>query len=213
MRPGKEALFRHGIDIGLSELSKNTPMRIVTLGPRGTSSEAAAAALAATLAGRGHESVRVELSQRYEDAAARVLGGSAELVVVANAYANVSEFYMEPRLQLTAAFVKDTPNYGLAAAKPVDAVGVLTVASHPAPIPLIEQLLPEGMKVAEVVPALSTSAAAEAAADGRVDAALTTVPAAGLFGLRFFSRTRPIRMLWSVFAHPGGRTLRSEATR
>jgi prephenate dehydratase len=213
MRSRKEALFYHGVDISLNELPKNTPVRIVTLGPEGTSSEAAASALATTLAGRGHESVWVELSESYEDAATRVLGGSAELVVVANAYANVSEFYMEPRLRLTAAFVKDTPNYGLAAVKPVDALGVLTVASHPAPVPLIEELLPEGMKVAEVVPALSTSAAAAAAADGRVDAALTTVPAAGLLGLRFFSRTRSIRMLWSVFTHPEGRTLRPGADR
>lgn len=213
MRPRKEALFHHGVDIGLDALSKITPVRIVTLGPAGTSSEAAASALATTLACRGHETVRVELSESYEDAAARVLAGSAELMVVANAYASVSEFYMEPRLRLTAAFVKDTPSYGLAAAKPVDAVGVLTVASHPAPVPLIEELLPAGMRVAAVVPALSTSAAAVAVADGRVDAALTTVPAAGLFGLRFFSRTRPIRMLWSVFTRPEGWTLRPGAVR
>lgn len=194
-----ETLFHHGVDIGLKSLARGMPLRIATLGPEGTSSEAAAQALAVALARRGHETVQVDLLDTYESAAARVLDGHANLVIVANAYADVSEFYMEPRFQLTAAFVKDTPNYGLAALKPWEGEGSLTVASHPAPIPLIEQLLPEGLTVAAIVPALSTSAAAEAALQGRVDAALTTVPAAGLRGLRFFTRTRSIRMLWSVF--------------
>ena len=194
-----ETIFRHGADISLRKLAVAGPVRIVTLGPKGTSSEAAATELATTLANRGHETVRVVLTDSYEEASADVLEGRSDLVLVANAYAGVSEFYMEPRFQLAAVFVKDTPNYGLASLKPVDGEGALTVASHPAPVPLINQLLPEGMAVAEVVAELSTSAAAEAAAAGRVDAALTTVPAATLHGLTIFSRTRPIRMLWSVF--------------
>ncbi|HEX4791043.1 MAG TPA: hypothetical protein VH372_21460 [Actinospica sp.] len=195
-----ETIFRHGADISLNTLAVTAPIRIATLGPRGTSSEAAATELATTLAFRGHETVRVLLSDSYEEAAAEVLEDRANLMLVANAYAGVSEFYMNPRFQLAAVFVKDTPNYGLASLKPLeDGEGPMVVASHPAPIPLIDELLPDGLAVAEVVTELSTSAAAEAAASGRVDAALTTLPAATLHGLTFFSRTRPIRMLWSVF--------------
>jgi ABC-type amino acid transport substrate-binding protein len=194
-----ETIFRYGVDIGLRDLPTAAPLRIATLGPGGTSSESTAEALATTLACRGHATVHVDLFDTYEAAATRVLDGHADLVVVANAYAAVSEFYMNPRFELAAAFVKDTPNYGLAMPKPPDGQGSLTVASHPAPIPLIAQLMPEGLTVARVVHESSTSAAAQAAALGRVDAALTTRPAAALHGLEFFSRTRSIRMLWSVF--------------
>jgi len=205
-----ETLFHHGVDISLKSLAIGAPLRIATLGPTGTSSEAAATALATALACRGHQSVRIDLHTSYEAAATQVLDGEADIVLVANAYAGVSEFYMNTGFQLAAAFVKDTPNYGLAALKPVDQEGPLTVASHPAPIPLIDQLIPAGMSVGEVVCELSTSAAAMAVVAGRVDAALTTVPAATLHGLTFFSRTRPIRMLWSAFRSDDRRARRRE---
>ena len=205
-----ETLFYHGVDISLRKLPAGSPVRIATLGPAGTSSEAVATALATTLACRGHETVRIDLHETYESAAIQVLDGEANLVLVANAYAGVSEFYMNPGFELAAAFVKDTPNYGLAALRPVEADTPLTVASHPAPIPLIEQLIPEGMSVAKVLREPSTSAAAEAVRAGRADAALTTVPAAALHQLTFFSRTRPINMLWSVFKFGERRPRRME---
>ncbi|CCO82865.1 Bacilysin biosynthesis protein bacA [Erwinia amylovora Ea266] len=46
----------------------------------------------------------------------------------------------------------------------------------------------------------STSAAAHAVAIGEVDIALTTEVAARIHNLDFVSPTRPIHMLWSVFA-------------
>lgn len=196
----KDAVFYQGVDLMLDRLPAQ--IDIATLGPSGTSSEAAARALADSLLGRGHERATVALHPSYEQAARSVLDDESQLLVVANAYAGANKFYMDGALALGAVFVKDTPNYGLAAVKPVDKRAPLRIASHPAPIPLIAELLPDGMTVDALVEESSTSAAAQAAVSGRVDAALTTGPAAAKHGLTFFSRTRPIRMLWSVFVAP-----------
>lgn len=51
----------------------------------------------------------------------------------------------------------------------------------------------------EILYAASTSAAAYQARRRETDLALTTQPAAKANELEFISRTRPIRMLWSVF--------------
>jgi hypothetical protein len=108
---------------------------------------------------------------------------------------------MDPNLIFVGAYCFDTPQYGIASRSESLPVGELSVATHPAPKPLIDQLLTGTSAYAgRVVEMDSTSAAARAAADGDVDVALTTAPAAEIYGLRFVSRTRPIRMLWSVFA-------------
>lgn len=73
------------------------------------------------------------------------------------------------------------------------------IATHPAPTPLIYQLLPEDFGIKEIVNRLSTSASALAVVNDEVHAALTTAKAADAYGLNFISATRPIRMLWSVF--------------
>jgi ABC-type amino acid transport substrate-binding protein len=148
---------------------------------------------------RGHESVQIGLCDQYEEAADRLLSGDCELVVVANAYANIERFYMDPGLRLAAVFVKDTPHYGIAAVPGASIGQKASVVTHPAPRALVQELLPERFDLAEVVFASSTSAAAEAVAKGEAPLALTTSLAARLHGLEFLSRTRPIRMVWSVF--------------
>ncbi|MGW5238406.1 hypothetical protein ACWEOW_05700 [Monashia sp. NPDC004114] len=118
---------------------------------------------------------------------------------MANAYSEVNTFYMDSRLDLEQAFVFETPVYGLAARSDAPLPLSCRIATHPAPRALIGQLLPPGYQVSEVILATSTSAAAARAAAGEFDLALTTAPAARRHELCFISRTRPIRMLWSVF--------------
>ncbi|MEU6816842.1 prephenate dehydratase domain-containing protein [Streptomyces sp. NPDC046860] len=186
-------------DVALFRLPLTAPLRITSLGPAGTSSEQACRALQSRLLQRGHESVRIDLCDRYEEAADRLVSGAGELAVVANAYAGIERFYMDPALRLAAVFVKDTPHYGIAARPGAKIVGKASVVTHPAPRALIGELLPDRIDVAEVVFASSTSAAARSVAEGEVPLALTTAPAARLHGLEFLSRTRPIRMVWSAF--------------
>lgn len=187
------------IDIALPNSSRR--MSIATLGPTGTSSEAAAAALHAYLNGTAAVWPNAtQLHDSYESAGQAVLDGEADLLLVANAYADIARFYMNPALDLAAAFIRDTPQYGIAAVPGVELPSEVRVASHPAPVPLISQLMPKDLAVREVIQVLSTSTAAAMAKSREVDVALTTEPAALLNKLRFISRTRPIRMLWSVFA-------------
>ncbi|GAA5787070.1 hypothetical protein [Chitiniphilus shinanonensis] len=111
---------------------------------------------------------------------------------------------MDNRLNLAAAFVFDTPLYGIASKKEAALPSDLVIATHPAPTPLIYQLLPEGFGIKEIVNRLSTSASALAVVNDEVHAALTTAKAADAYGLNFISATRPIRMLWSVFTRGTG---------
>jgi len=172
-----------------------------SLGPPGTSSEVAATLLARRLAEPGREAGRVRLFDTYEAAGAALHDGELTHVVVANAYRGVHHFYMDPGLELTDVFVMDTPLYGIARRRcPEPVPAAPTIASHPSPVPLINQLLPDAHASYELIHSDSTSAAARAAADGAADLALTTAPAARLHGLEFISRTRPIRMVWSVFS-------------
>lgn len=173
---------------------------VFTLGPQGTSSEAAASHLIGymrqySLCDEGS----VWLSESYEGALDRLLVSSDGLLLVANAYAHVNDFYMDSRLNLAAAFVFDTPLYGIACKKEAALPSDLVIATHPAPTPLIYQLLPEDFGIKEIVNRLSTSASALAVVNDEVHAALTTAKAADAYGLNFISATRPIRMLWSVF--------------
>ncbi|USX56278.1 hypothetical protein [Lentzea sp. HUAS12] len=184
----------------LSPLLLGIPSTVGTLGPAGTSSEVAASLLGSRLAELEGTASSVSLYDTYEKAGAALRAHEVTHLVVANAYKAIHEFYMDPDFELAGVFVMDTPLYGIARradTSPLPAAP--TIASHPSPVPLIAQLMPAGCAVDGVVHVNSTSAAARAASEGAVDLALTTVPAAALHGLRFISRTRPIRMVWSVF--------------
>jgi prephenate dehydratase len=173
-----------------------------TLGPAGTSSQAAARYL--TPAQGADTETPIRLYSTYEAARDAVLTGEATRLLVANAYSGIDEFYMDLRLELEQAFIFDTPLYGLATRPSVPLPLLCRITTHPAPRSLIRQLIPPGYGVADIQFATSTSAAAEEAATGEADIALTTVPAASLHGLRFISATRPIRMLWSTFIRSTG---------
>jgi hypothetical protein len=189
------------IDCALLPLRPGPNITIASLGPAGTSSEDASHFLMRYLRTHGHGCTGVQLYDRYEDACESLTASRAGLLVVANAYAGIGSFYMNPNLALATVFIKDTPRYGLAGIQDVRPRVPVRVATHPAPEPLITELLPPECHVASVVMAGSTSAAAAAARAGEVDLALTTEPAARLYDLRFISARRPIRMVWSAFAH------------
>ena len=204
------ALATPMIDVALPHPRHGSSRGIATLGPAGTSSEQAACYLSQYLSESwkdcpAREPLPINLHPRYEDAADAVLSGRSALLLVANAYHAASTFYMAPELAFAGAYCFDTPQYGIASRSGTLPQGDVSIASHPAPIPLINQLLAgTAASAGQVVHMDSTSAAARAAAAAEVDVALTTAPAAELYGLSFVTRTRNIRMLWSVFtAAPG----------
>jgi prephenate dehydratase len=179
--------------------ARRTDWRIATLGPAGTSSEHAARSFLARFCDGAGE---CRLYDSYEEAAASVTARANDLLLVANAYGRINEFYISDTLRLASFFVLDTPPYGLAV-RPGTTIPVgreVTVATHHAPA----HLLP-GLTVAlslRLTPRLveSTSAAARLAASGEAEACITNEDARNRFGLAFLGPTRPVRMLWSVFA-------------
>ncbi|RDG35543.1 type 2 periplasmic-binding domain-containing protein [Streptomyces corynorhini] len=176
--------------------AQSGPSAIGTLGPEGTSSEQAARLLRTRLLG----GVPIVLRATYEQALEDLTAGAVSHVVVANAYRDVHHFYMADDIALASTFVMDTPLYGVARRTDADPLPDRpSVVTHPSPRPLLRQLLPTAYQLSEVATADSTSQAARAVAEHRYDLALTTEPAATRHGLRFISRLRPIRMVWSVF--------------
>ncbi|MGW2787761.1 prephenate dehydratase domain-containing protein [Streptomyces populi] len=170
---------------------------IGTLGPAGTSSEQAALYL---WADRSRDTVPdIRLYDTYEQAGEALREHAVSHLVIANAYAGVHSFYMDPKLRFAGAFLFDTPHYGIAVAPGHPIPKRPRIATHPAPVALVGELLPEEYAVEEILYATSTSAAAAQARRRETDLALTTQPAAKANELEFISRTRPIRMLWSVF--------------
>ncbi|MEM6160962.1 bacilysin biosynthesis protein BacA [Erwinia sp. P6884] len=186
----------HFLDIGLSH-AVNCPIN--TLGPSGTSSEYASQFfhlwMRDNYSNSHHE---IFLNETYELARDNIKNEKG-ILIVANAYQKINDFYMDTRLKLLATFLYDTPLYGLVANRELPD-RPLYIASHPAPIPLIKELLPDGLHIKQVIEMPSTSAAAQAVVSRKVDVALTTEVAARIHKLSFISRTRPIHMLWSVFA-------------
>jgi prephenate dehydratase len=170
---------------------------VATLGPTGTSSEQAAHYLWADRA--AEMPPRIRLYDTYEGAGAALREGTASHLVVANAYSAVNSFYMDPGLSFAGAFLFDTPHYGIAVSPGHRIPAQAVISTHPAPAPLVAELLPGAYSVAEMRFANSTSVAAANASERRTDLALTTARAAEAHALEFISRTRPIRMLWSVF--------------
>uniref|UniRef100_UPI0036DE36F2 prephenate decarboxylase n=1 Tax=Photorhabdus sp. RM322S TaxID=3342825 RepID=UPI0036DE36F2 len=174
-------------------------LNIATLGPSGTSSEQSAIRFGEfAIENKVAKSYQVVLCNTYEEASNQIILKDCQALVVANAYYNISEFYMDNRFNLSAAFLNYTPNYGIAIRDELTKDNIV-IATHPAPKALIPELLPDSLKIADIIFKDSTSSAAKAVANLEVDAALTTEVAAKLHKLKFISHIRPIKMLWSVF--------------
>ncbi|HEY4541465.1 MAG TPA: hypothetical protein VIG66_03715 [Noviherbaspirillum sp.] len=177
--------------------------RIATLGPCGTSSEYVASCFSRNM--ELAES-RPSLYASYEEAAESVIGGENDLLLVANAYANINRFYISETLSLTTLFVLDTPSYGLASLIPLEELmrkDEVVISTHPAPAHLAKSFMSGFQGEIKIEVALSTSEAARRAASREVDACITNDQARALHGLDFISPVRPIQMVWSVFKNRG----------
>ena len=173
---------------------------IATLGPSGTSSEVAAAELGSRLRKALHAHPRVHLHPSFEAAAEAVCARCADILLVANAYPRVADFYADASLRLVGAFILSTPPYGIAAAPNAPIPFVVRVATHPGPAPLVRQLLSPAFFAREIELVPSTSVAASHVVTGQAHLALTNEISVRTAGLEFISSTRVIVMLWSLFA-------------
>ncbi len=183
----------------VERLENSSNIHIATLGPKGTSSEAAACYLLKTLK---KTPTSYLLFSSYEEACDNLSIGPANLLLVANAYKAIDKIYMNANLKLLLSFMWETPLYGLAKKKESQLVDdrPLKIATHHAPSSLIPWFSDKVVKSYKIVEVNSTSEAAIQVIKGDSDLCLTNMNAVDRYGLEFMSRLRPICMLWSVFA-------------
>jgi bacilysin biosynthesis protein BacA len=93
----------------LSSFAKrNKQITIATLGPEGTSSDLCCSYFAKYIL---KACVQCELFASYEDAARSVKGGTSDLLLVANAYNKINEFYISSQLELSQLFCEVHRHY------------------------------------------------------------------------------------------------------
>jgi len=169
--------------------------KVKTLGPRGTSSYAAAVHFAQRYPSD------ILFFPTYEDAADTVRSSPRDsALIVANAYALINRFYISHELEPIGAFFKDTPAYVIASLEESVLDGSkVAIASHPAPQHLIAELA--ALPNVTIRDADSTHHAAAMVAEGDVEACLTTQTAADICGLKTIKVVfQSIPMLWTIFA-------------
>ena len=182
---------------------------IATLGPKGTSSEAAAEFLA-SLMGRNLE---ITLFDSFEQACSHTEQNNHSVLLVANAYRDVDYFYMNPCINLAGSFHYSPPYYYICC-ESVEKVchrlklkKRITIATHRAPSSrlhdMIESLKQGGWEFdlsrTEIVYTESTSEAAKGVKNGINDFCLINEYAADLYQLDVISNPLIIEMVWTVF--------------
>ncbi|WP_157087533.1 LysR family transcriptional regulator [Anabaena sp. CA = ATCC 33047] len=174
---------------------------IGTLGPSGTSSDYASSYIVKQLEAENLTG-EIQLFDSFPDVKTALLQNQIDLAVVPHAYDSINEFYMEPSFDLGFIFIYPTPVYGLAKKKNTDVTFKgARIVTHPAPLPLLSQLLPESEDQSEIQVDLSasTSDAAIQVQKGLATLAITNKNAVEAYDLEFISTYGKIPMSWSIF--------------
>ncbi|MBP5973792.1 LysR family transcriptional regulator [Brasilonema sp. CT11] len=179
--------------------SKN--LIIGTLGPAATSSDYASKYIINQLISEDF-TVSTQLFDTFLDVKEALLQDKVNLALVPHAYDRINEFYMEPDFELGFIFIYPTPVYGLAKKKDKEAVfNGSRIVTHPAPLPLLKQLLPDTQDKAQIQVDLSpsTSDSAMQVKQGLADFAITNENAVKAYDLEFIYTYGNIQMSWSLF--------------
>ena len=180
---------------------------IHTLGPEGTNCEAAAQHW---LEGHGYSPDGVVLHETLEDA---VLGlrraPEASAVLACIVYPDLHKLVFRNMrfMAIRECFVVPTHPMVLAARDPETIDDLTTVATHPGPVDLLDD-----MEVTRVA-ATSNIAAARMCADGQVDGCITTLPGVRQHDLNLLRDFGPIPMGFSLHAPLATRLGRAPAPR
>ncbi len=190
----------------LNKLSINkcvNNIKFATLGPYGTSSEFVTKKLCTQIQ---CNLSNIKLFDTYEQALENVKNGTSNVLLVANAYYGINNFYMDNEVELLATFIENTPQYGIASRYDFDLSfienkSVIKIASHPAPIKKLDNFnygIFEN-KTFNIKFFDSTSAAAKSVKNEEFDFCLTNAQAVDMYNLKFVSDLTNISMVWSIF--------------
>ncbi|WP_168465564.1 LysR family transcriptional regulator [Aphanizomenon sp. UHCC 0183] len=196
-------MFKFQIEFKYSVPISKT-LTLGTLGPSGTSSEAALKYLISQIEQEKIKEINVlvKLFDSFIDLQQALKNEQVDLALVPHAYERINEFYMQPKFDLGFIFVCPTPVYGLAKRKDQEFKVIGSkIVTHPAPLPLLSELLPLQYSPQEMTVELvnSTSVAAKQVHQGLADLAITNEKARQYYDLEFVSIYGTIPMSWSVF--------------
>jgi prephenate dehydratase len=179
---------------------QRSTIQIGTLGPSGTSSEAAAAYFIQTHE-KNSKNYSITLLNSFQSVLHELIHGELSMALVPHAYNDINLFYINPKVALYRMFLFDTPGYGLARRRDRELSQYsCRVVSHPAPILLLDDLLAQiGLSDYEIEFVSSTSKAALEVYENKADLALTNMNAIKNYKLVCCALYGPIRMGWSVF--------------
>ncbi|WP_237758938.1 hypothetical protein [Legionella birminghamensis] len=181
----------------------NKIINIGTLGPTGTSSEAATIYFTRTFRFRQKQvdQFAIILLNSFKCVLRELVHGDLTLAIVPHAYSKINLFYINPKIALYGIFIHDTPPYGLARREDTIPSGqYCRIVSHPAPAHLLDSLVDEmGLSGYEIEYVESTSKAALEVFERKADLALTNRNAMNKYGLVCCAPYGAIRMGWSVF--------------
>lgn len=183
---------------------------IATLGPEGSSSQCAAKYLSSLIG----EQLNILLFSTFEQASKHVESNDTCLLLVANAYQRVDNFYMNNQTLLLGSFFFAPPTYYLAC-KDISELTfkilskkTISIASHHAPLSRLEDLIQSsekrvsGIRKSQIDVQLidSTSVGAQKTALGKVDCCLANIDAINLHNLTVISQPLHIEMTWAAFS-------------
>lgn len=189
----------------LRRRARTDGVRVVTLGPAGTSSHDAARHLQTLLVeADGAPPLPLELHDTFDVVLDRAVTDASCLALVPSAYRGATAFHWHDELRLLFHFARSTPPYGLAARRLPAAPAALRVAAMAEVDHLYDGLVPRPMAHREVVrvAARSTRHAAELVRCGAADVAVTNEPSRTDAGLVWLSCRPGVDIVWLVFARP-----------
>ncbi|MGN6610676.1 MAG: prephenate dehydratase [Angustibacter sp.] len=178
-------------------------VRVVTLGPAGTSSHDAARHLQTRLVeADGAPPLPLELHDTFDVVLERAVADASCLALVPSAYRGATAFHWHDELRLLFHFARSTPPYGLATRRLPVAPEPVRVAAMAEVDHLYGGLVPPPMAHREVVrvAARSTRHAAELVRCGAADVAVTNEPSRRDAGLVWLSCRPGVDIVWLVFA-------------
>lgn len=180
-------------------------IRLVTLGPMGTTSSVVASRLKKSIQNViGEVKFIIDLYDSFELALNEIHNKRADMILIPNAYDKITQYYWDTTMELVYSFISETPIYGLATIgeKILKNGGNYSVVTCKAVEHLVDQLWKTteyGDSEYHLVGANSTKKSLELLEDDKVDFALTNASSLEKSDAYFISETLSTEVLWSVF--------------
>ena len=176
-------------------------LKISTIGPEGTS----ASFVGETLKEAAHPELDIDLllAADFNSAMTSVLMKHSDFALVPSAYRDATAFHWNSELVLEGCFVHHTPAYGLATKDGKLSEDSVILATMDEVESLFAQLAtPEVQaRLADVIPAKSTSHAASLVGEGRATVAVCNEIGVYQNNLQWFKVREGVPRVWLVFAH------------